>query len=158
MPRMPLPPRARCPHQPPSAPRSHWPHPRTSPRSSCREKGLVSDTRTRGELGALESSRSHPGMWDSPCVWEGMGCKIELGKPPAHKKFLVSTCPLYPSCISGMGVLLELLQAAHQLSLLVRRHAGKNGCSDEDLQGGDGSVLAPHPTGQHPACGSLQVG
>ena len=56
-------------------------------------------------------------------------------------------CPPPSSIPWGWRGLLELLQAAHQLSLLVRRHAGEHGGSDEDLQRGKGSVFVS----QHPA-------
>lgn len=158
MPQMPLPPRARCPHQPPSAPRSRWPHPHTSPRSSCRQKGSVSDTRTQESWGLWSPQACTQVFGIVPVFGRGWDAKLSW-ESLRHTRN--SSCPLVPfylPCILGSGVLLELLQAAHQLSLLVGRHAGKNSCSDEDLQGGDGSVLAPHPRGQHPARGSLQVG
>ena len=135
MPRMLQPPKGKCPHQLPSAPRSHWPHPHTSPRSSwgrSRRGGFL--TPAQWDMGTL---RSNPGVWDAwgkggmqSARWESLQCPRSASHVP--------TAPQ----ASGLGHSLELLQAAHQLSLLLRRHAGKHSGSDKDLQGGGGSVTA----------------
>lgn len=50
----------------------------------------------------------------------------------------------------GWRGLLELLQTANQLRLLVRGHAGEHSGSDEDLQGREGSVfVSQHPASLH---------